>query len=131
LPLLLAGLTLFLHSCVPLLPGPVILWLEIGSGIAVNRVAQQLTKRTIALLGLKIEQNTIVKQMLASGDFRLLWSVYAGMIFIGALVTGISIRIGAVWLAIPLLFFTFPLPVAMDALNDVYWMRRFELEAPA
>ncbi|MGD0478146.1 MAG: hypothetical protein ABSB29_08275 [Nitrososphaerales archaeon] len=123
------GLTLFLNSYVPLIPGLIILWAEISLGFAFSSVARRLTRRAVAMQGIGIEQNPIMRQMLATGDFRLLRAVFTGMALFGLTMTVVFIRIGTVRLSVLVLLFAFPLAFVIDALNDIYWIRRLESEA--
>lgn len=122
----IVDLDLFLNSYVPLLPGLAILWTEIGLGIIASMVAHYLTKRAVAMKGVGIEQNAVMRQMLVTGDFRLLWTVYGGMLLLGLVMTVLSVHFGGVMLSVLVLLFAFPLPMTLDAMNDVYWMRKFQ-----
>lgn len=124
------GLIFFLNSYVTLLPGVIIIWGEIVVGLLANRVAYRLTRRAVALKGLAIEQNSIMRGMLASGNFRLIWAVYSVMVILGAALTWMSFRIGAVQVPELILLPAFTVPLIVDAMNDLYWIRRFDKESP-
>jgi uncharacterized membrane protein len=125
-----ADLLLFRDSYVPLLPGLAVVWGEIGLGFAVNRIAFRLTARAIAVKGVSIEANPVMRRMLATGSLKLLWIVWGNMALVGLLVSVVSIRFGDVWLGMLLLIATLPIAMAGDAANDYYWISRVESEAP-
>jgi hypothetical protein len=116
---------------VQLVPGLVILWGEIAVGILANRVAFILTKRGVTLIGVKGEQNPVMRNMLTSGDFTKLYLVYATMLGAGGFITALSVRLGAMLLGTLVLMAAFPLILTLDMLNDFVVVSRLEKEAGA
>ena len=122
-------LVLFQGTYIPLVPGLLILWAELGLGFAANRTAHYLTKEAMELKGsTEIEQNPIAKRMYQTGNFDLLRKVYAILAILGAGLTMMSIRQESVWLGLLVLLVIFPIFMIYDMLNDAVWIRRFRQE---
>jgi hypothetical protein len=125
---IVVNLVFLMSTYLPLVPGLTILWVEIAGGLLAGQASHRLTKRAVAMQGVMIEQNPIARSMFATGDFRLRWTVYAGMFFLGAAFSAISIRLSAVMISILVLLPAFTLPMVLDALNDFRELRLMKAE---
>lgn len=127
----LLGILLLRDVFLPVATGLILVWVEIGLTIASNVGALLLTRRAVSMKGIDIEENPGVRKMFRARKFTRIYLGYALMLLIGASLTLLTLLLGVITIAVPIVLLVVVVWFWLDLVNDVIYMGRIEKEEKA